>query len=91
MAAASQQLRVGFPAQEAEYPTQCGSWVPAAHAPRAGLPKGNLLLSPNHMLDCSIPFITSLLSPELCKAALCKARNDFSLGFLGFFFLFFDR
>lgn len=65
---------------------QCGSWVPAAHVPKADLSKGNLLLGPNPMLDHSIPFVTSLLSPEQYEAALRKASDDFF-----FFFSFFDR
>lgn len=50
--------------------------TPSSHPEHQILPKGNLILGPNHMLHCSIPFITSLVSPEQWKAALCKPHAD---------------
>lgn len=50
--------------------------TPSSHPEHQILPKGNLILGPNHMLHCSIPFITSLVSPQQWKAALCKPHAD---------------
>lgn len=60
----------------------CESYLPAAHAQNAGLPKGDLVLGPKHILNLSIPFVTSLLSSEWCEAVkkMC----------VGFFLLFFS-
>lgn len=62
--------------QSTQCATQYGSSLFPAHTLSTRFCQKKFHLGPNHMLHCSIPFITSLVSPEQCKPDLCKADAD---------------